>query len=158
MAGSKRKRISSEQMVGMLSPLWPEEYWRDIPGYEGFYQISSHGRIRSLPRLAAAKGNGQQAVPGGLMKVHKRGHLRLCKDGRPTSHYVTTLLMRAFHAELTRAKDTRLSKAPESSTKSQTKRQWVRKPNRRPGQPHLRRMLELLDPLTQILTDYSERR
>ena len=27
------------------------EIWRDIPGYEGAYQVSSRGRVRSLPRL-----------------------------------------------------------------------------------------------------------
>ncbi len=26
------------------------ELWRDIPGYEGSYQVSSLGRVRSLPR------------------------------------------------------------------------------------------------------------
>lgn len=27
-----------------------DEVWKDIPGYEGRYQASTHGRIRSLPR------------------------------------------------------------------------------------------------------------
>ena len=27
------------------------EIWRDIPGYEGSYQVSSLGRVRSLPRV-----------------------------------------------------------------------------------------------------------
>ena len=27
------------------------ELWRDIPGYEGSYQVSSRGRVRSLPRV-----------------------------------------------------------------------------------------------------------
>ena len=27
------------------------EIWRDIPGYEGAYQVSSLGRVRSLPRV-----------------------------------------------------------------------------------------------------------
>ena len=29
----------------------PGEFWRDIPGYEGSYQVSSLGRVRSLPRV-----------------------------------------------------------------------------------------------------------
>jgi hypothetical protein len=29
----------------------PSEIWRDIPGYEGFYQASSFGRIKSLKRI-----------------------------------------------------------------------------------------------------------
>lgn len=30
------------------------EEWRDIPGYEGKYQASSEGRVRSLPRYVRA--------------------------------------------------------------------------------------------------------
>lgn len=26
------------------------EVWRDIPGFEGFYQVSDHGRVRSMAR------------------------------------------------------------------------------------------------------------
>ena len=28
----------------------PEEF-RDIPGYEGYYQVSNHGRVKALSRL-----------------------------------------------------------------------------------------------------------
>ena len=27
-----------------------KEIWKDIKGYEGFYQVSNLGRVRSLPR------------------------------------------------------------------------------------------------------------
>lgn len=27
-----------------------KEIWKDIPGYEGLYQVSNYGRIKSLPR------------------------------------------------------------------------------------------------------------
>ena len=33
------------------------EEWRDIPGYEGFYQISTKGRVKTLPRTITT-GNG----------------------------------------------------------------------------------------------------
>ena len=36
----------------------PSEIWRDIPGYEGFYQASSFGRIKSLKRI---RKNGKDA-------------------------------------------------------------------------------------------------
>ena len=26
------------------------EYWSDIPNYEGYYQVSNHGNVRSLDR------------------------------------------------------------------------------------------------------------
>lgn len=29
-----------------------EEAWKDVPGYEGLYQVSNLGRARSLPRVS----------------------------------------------------------------------------------------------------------
>ena len=31
-----------------------EEIWKDIEGYEGIYQVSNLGRVRSLDRLVPA--------------------------------------------------------------------------------------------------------
>lgn len=37
---------------GVVTPdVTLEEEWRDVPGYEGMYAVSSLGRVRSLPRL-----------------------------------------------------------------------------------------------------------
>lgn len=44
----------------------PEEEWRDIPGYEGYYQASSLGRIRSVERVISqrhATGEVQRRMP-----------------------------------------------------------------------------------------------
>jgi hypothetical protein len=30
-----------------------DEIWKDIPEYEGFYQVSSFGRVRSVDRVVA---------------------------------------------------------------------------------------------------------
>ena len=35
----------------------PSETWRDIPGFEGMYQASTHGRVRSLDREVPRKGS-----------------------------------------------------------------------------------------------------
>ena len=32
-----------------------EEEWRDIKGYEGYYQVSSNGRVRSLDKTIYRK-------------------------------------------------------------------------------------------------------
>lgn len=46
-----------------------KELWRDIPGFEGSYQISSYGRVASLPRLTIA--NNVQLRKFKLLKLHK---------------------------------------------------------------------------------------
>lgn len=41
------------------------EIWKDIEGYEGLYQVSNLGRVRSLPRTLKGKGHNSK---GGLLK------------------------------------------------------------------------------------------
>ena len=63
-----------------------EEIWKDIPDYEGYYQVSSLGRVKSLPRKkvlrerilkTALDGGGYQQVglflnaKRKIMKIHK---------------------------------------------------------------------------------------
>ena len=54
------------------------EIWKDIPGYEGKYQASSAGRIRSLSRTLAFHGklNYKREMKGRILKPG-----RLCKNG-----------------------------------------------------------------------------
>ena len=37
--------------------LYDPEDWRDVPGWEDVYRVSSHGRIEVLPRFVRSKGN-----------------------------------------------------------------------------------------------------
>lgn len=57
------------------------EEWRDIAGYEGIYQASSLGRIRSLDRLVGC---------GGGFKLH-RGRVRRLGDNKGTGYLGITL-------------------------------------------------------------------
>lgn len=54
----------------------PEE-WRDVPGYVGAYQVSNHGRVKSLARLCACAHGGVRRVPERILKpgVWSSGHL-----------------------------------------------------------------------------------
>ena len=48
------------------------EKWRDILGYEGYYQISNYGRVRSLDRYVIAnKNGGKKLLKGRFMKLTK---------------------------------------------------------------------------------------
>lgn len=74
------------------------EVWKDIPGYEGTYQVSSLGRVRSLDRLA--EGKKHTALKGRVLRaaVNRRGylHVTLRKNGRSVSREVHVLVASAF--------------------------------------------------------------
>ena len=48
-----------------------EEIWKDISGYEGLYQVSNLGRVRSFSKFDKASGHilSQQITPEGYPKV-----------------------------------------------------------------------------------------
>lgn len=71
--------------------LLPREVWKDIPGYEGLYQISNIGNIRSLNYNQTGK------VQRLKLDTHK-GYKKLClyKNGRKKSHRVHRLVALAF--------------------------------------------------------------
>lgn len=35
------------------------EVWRDVVGYEGYYEVSNFGRVRSLDRIVYKEHNGK---------------------------------------------------------------------------------------------------
>lgn len=77
------------------------EMWRAIAGYEGFYEVSNAGRVRSLPRVVAYGGSriGTSAtLPGGLLTPHGKLYpiVRLAKDGHKTSFNIHQLVLEAF--------------------------------------------------------------
>jgi hypothetical protein len=77
-----------------------EEIWKDIHGYEGRYQVSDTGRVRSLPRSVKHKKFGSFVIKGRIMKpgVHSFGYpfYNLFIDGRSKMHYTHTLILEAF--------------------------------------------------------------
>lgn len=55
------------------------ERWRDIPGWEGLYQASDQGRIRSLDRVVLHAGYGTINLKGRIIlpaPVGRSGHLK----------------------------------------------------------------------------------
>lgn len=70
-----------------------EEHWRPVVGYEGLYEVSDLGRVRSLPR---------KTTKGGIMKPHaqpKYGHLLVSLSPPPANgskFLVHRLVLEAF--------------------------------------------------------------
>ena len=50
------------------------EEWRPVVGYEGFYEVSSHGRLKSVPRTKRFK---ERILKGGVTRFGYRRML-LC--------------------------------------------------------------------------------
>lgn len=77
------------------------EVWVNIAGYEGFYQVSDLGRVRSMPRQSITKqARYDKPVvmnrPGRILKVgiSSDGYptVMLCRDGKPKNHRVHRLV------------------------------------------------------------------
>lgn len=58
----------------------PEEVWKPIPGYEGLYEVSSYGNVRSLPRTKS-NGKGIVAIAGKVLKPYLNRHGEKAKYG-----------------------------------------------------------------------------
>lgn len=63
-----------------------EEVWKDIPDYEGLYQISNLGRVKSLPRkwspketILKAEGKSEEYLHVSLWKNRVSYHLYIHK-------------------------------------------------------------------------------
>lgn len=82
----------------------PAEEWRPIVGYEGYYEISSHRRVRSCDRRSpTTRVHGYPDAPtrqarGRLLKPGRTGVV-LSKDGRTTYHRFDDLVWAAFGSE-----------------------------------------------------------
>ena len=72
---------------------------KDIPGFEGFYTVSSDGIIRSVDRFVNNQ-NGQSFIRGRLIKASpdRTGYLRvgLSKNGKVKTFSVHRLIAEAF--------------------------------------------------------------
>lgn len=77
------------------------EEWRDIPGYEGIYEVSNLGNVRSLDRFVKSKHEGFYAFINGkqLTPIKNRaGYLRinLCNEYGRKAKFVHQLVAIAF--------------------------------------------------------------
>ena len=79
-----------------------EEIWKDIPGYEGKYQVSNMGRIKSLQRTVKGVnqfGCFEWIFKERILKAGKRdsyGHLSVVLNNPRKSYSVHQLVMAAL--------------------------------------------------------------
>ena len=78
------------------------EEWKPVPGYEGHYEVSSEGRVRSLRReLYSDRWAGYRTISERIMKPTPGGTIgylavTLRLNRQPKTHTVHTLVAAAF--------------------------------------------------------------
>lgn len=80
-----------------------EEIWKDIKGYEGLYQVSNYGRVKSLDRIhnhiykSVCK---PKFYKGKIISANNNGHgylwVVLCKNNKIMHKYIHRLVAEAF--------------------------------------------------------------
>lgn len=80
------------------------EEWKDIPDYEGYYQASNLGNVRSLDREVAGKAGSVRILKGKVLKpaMDRDGYLQimLSKEGKRKWFKVHRLVYAAFNGAI----------------------------------------------------------
>lgn len=73
-----------------------EECWLPLPGYQGWYEVSCHGQVYSMPRAGTR---------GGILLIQRDSQgtavVRLSKYGRVRTVTVKSLVRRTFGGSMT---------------------------------------------------------
>ena len=79
-----------------------EEFWKDVPNYEGLYQVSNLGNVKSLTRFKMSGGN-KASVKGRILKGRQTGRKRdaylavlLCDNTHRKEYKIHQLVAMAF--------------------------------------------------------------
>lgn len=77
------------------------EIWKAVPGYEGLYEVSNCGRVRSLDRWVNTKGGAKRKVSGQIVStrlnvINGYRYVVLRKDGKNIYRNVHRLVAIAF--------------------------------------------------------------
>jgi hypothetical protein len=75
------------------------EFWRPVSGYEGYYEVSNFGRVRSVARTIDGRW-GKTVRQGCLLMLHRANSryvkVTLCKDGVMSQMQVHRLVLDNF--------------------------------------------------------------
>lgn len=86
--------LSLETFVG--------EVWRELPNYEGLYEISNYGRVKSVRNCYSSNSTRNYSIPKKvkILKTYldKDGYyqIRLCKEQKYYNHHIHRLVAIAF--------------------------------------------------------------
>lgn len=88
-----------EQNRGLAVNATHEE-WRPVVGYEGCYEVSDRGRVKSLTRLVPSKAGSTRTSPGRLLATPPTkgggGYPRVSLGSNTNTRFVHLLVLEAF--------------------------------------------------------------
>ena len=78
-----------------------EEIWKPVKGFEGYYEVSNLGRVRSIDRVVVDNvRNCERLLKGKVLLQRDNGNgymgIMLCKDHKLYNKYVHRLVAEAF--------------------------------------------------------------
>jgi hypothetical protein len=77
-----------------------KEIWKDIPGYEGYYQVSSFGNVKRLPTILLMKNGRIRPTKGRILKksfyTNGYGKTTLCRNSKKEQIITHRLVGLAF--------------------------------------------------------------
>lgn len=80
-----------------------QEIWKPLPGFEGYYEISNMGKLRSMNRTVNHSHGGTALKLGKEIKLQQiwSGYQRACvsRNGKPSSVSIHRAVCEAFHGE-----------------------------------------------------------
>lgn len=87
-------------MAEKQSTPFDTEIWKPVTDWEGYYEVSNHGRVRSLPRVIQRKNGIPCSVSERILqtnsKRHKYPQVHLRKPGKNETRYVHELVLLSF--------------------------------------------------------------
>ena len=121
-----------------LTPVATEQ-WRPVVGYEGLYEVSNFGRVKSLGRLTRNRNGVVRLKPRILkLRVKQSGHVTVClyRDGKPTNVSVHRAVLIAFVGHPSDGKEACHNNGIPSDNRLENLRWDTRKSNKRDEVEH----------------------
>lgn len=76
-----------------------EEIWKPVKGYEGLYEVSDQGRVRSIVRQVNGRGSGTHKAGGRMIKPFNRYAyigIVMSKENKARQYYLHRVVAEAF--------------------------------------------------------------
>ena len=91
--------VTSQKYAEHMELVPAQEQWKSVVGFEGVYEVSDHGRVRSLDRVVVTKTGVSKRRKGCVLSAgmdRRHRHVALCSGEGGKSYRVHKLVLEAF--------------------------------------------------------------